>query len=84
MSPGSVNYLLDKWRNRAGLTAVSVSPHKWRHRFATEMAKSKGPFRLQLLMGHEDIETTNGYVESQPDILRELVMRYAPDIPDVE
>lgn len=84
MRPGAINHLLMKWRNRAGLPPVSVSPHKWRHLFATEMARGQDPFRLQLLMGHEDISTTSDYVHNQPEILRELVMKYAPDVPNME
>lgn len=80
MQPKAINELLSKWRNRAGLPPVSVSPHKWRHRFATELALGRDPFHLQMLMGHEDITTTSIYVDRQPDVLRNLVLQYAPDV----
>lgn len=81
LQPGAVNDLLVKWRERARLPRASVSPHKWRHRFATELARAKDPFALKDLMGHSDLATTDGYVHSHPDVLRDLVLKYAPDVP---
>lgn len=80
LRPSALNEVLAKWRDRAGLPGVSVSPHKWRRRFATEMAKGKNPFGLQFLMGHSDIATTNGYVINEPTTLRQLLDEFGPDV----
>jgi site-specific recombinase XerC len=80
--PNAINDLLIRWRDAAGLPKISVSPHKWRRRFATELAKGQNPFALQLLLGHSDITTTNDYVISQPDTLRDLIDQYGPDVDD--
>lgn len=78
LRPDAVNQTLTHWRDQAGLPAISVSPHKWRHRFATDLAKGRNPFGLQLLLGHADIAVSSVYVQSHPDDLRALVLRYAP------
>lgn len=80
MRPDAINDLLVKWRTRAGLPKRSVSPHHWRHLFATELGRSKNPFALQVLLGHADISTTSGYVHANPATLADLVQRYAPDV----
>lgn len=82
LRPDAINDMLLKWRRKAGLPeTLSVSPHKWRHRFATELKKAGDPFSLQLLLGHTDISTTNRYVHSSPEELRDLVLRFGPDCP---
>lgn len=80
LEPEAVNDLLIKWRDKAGLPRVSVSSHKWRRRFATELARAKNPFGLSALMGHVDLTVTSSYVFNSSDELRELVMGYAPDV----
>ncbi|MCP4422024.1 MAG: tyrosine-type recombinase/integrase [Chloroflexi bacterium] len=83
LRPGAVNDLLTRWARRAELPAETpVNPHAWRRRFATEMAKSQDPFRLGFLMGHTDISVTQMYVQNQPDVLRDLVRKFAPDPDD--
>jgi len=79
LRPSAVNELLNRWRDAAGLPRISVSSHKWRHRFASEMKRAGDPFSLQLLLGHADISTTQRYVHSSPEELRELVLRFGPD-----
>lgn len=79
MEPEAINDLLIKWRDIAGLPQVSVSSHKWRRRFATDVARAKNPFGLQYLLGHTDLSITSGYVFNSSIELRELVERFAPD-----
>jgi len=79
--PDAINDLLIKWRDRAGLPRVSVSPHKWRHRFATELARGQNPFALQDLLGHSNIATSAGYVHSSMEQRRSLLRGYGPDVP---
>lgn len=82
LAANAINNLLIRWRDAAGLPPISVSSHKWRRRFATELAKAGNPFALQDLMGHSDISTTNEYVINDADTLRGLIDEYGPDIDD--
>lgn len=81
LRPNAMNDIMVKWRDRAALPKQSVSPHKWRHRFATEMKRAGDPFSLQVLMGHMDISTTRRYVHPSPEELLDLVLRFGPDLP---
>ena len=80
LRPNAVNEILLKWRDQTGLPKVSVSPHKWRHRFATELARGQNPFALQDLLGHADIATSAAYVHSSLEVRRCLMMSYGPDV----
>lgn len=82
LRPDAVNDRLIYWRDQAGLPRISVSPHKWRHAFASYIAKSGNIFALQELLGHTDISTTQLYVFTPDEELRDLVDRYGP--PDLE
>ncbi len=82
LRPDALNDVVIKWRDEAGLPKVSVSPHKWRHRFASEMKKARDPFALQMLLGHADISTTQRYAHSSPEELVALLVKYGPDMPD--
>lgn len=81
LRPTALNEIMIKWRKRAGLPKQSVSPHKWRHRFATELKRAGDPFSLQVLMGHMDIATTMQYVHPSPEDLLNLVLQFGPDLP---
>lgn len=50
-------------RRRVG---VDVSSHRFRHTFATSLAKQGRIKELQYILGHTDVRTTLGYV--QPDL----------------
>lgn len=84
MRPDAINDVLVKWRDRAGLPKVSCSPHKWRHRFATEMKRAGDPFSLQQLLGHQDIASTRIYAHTSPEELLDLVERFGPDVPLID
>ncbi len=77
LRPDALNDLLIKWRTKADVPEhISVSPHKWRHAWASKIASSKDVFALQALMGHTDIRTTLIYVHQNIENLRELVTTY--------
>jgi site-specific recombinase XerD len=49
----------------------SISPHKWRHTFATNyIAKGGDTASLQKLLGHRNLSTTEKYLHLSVDILR--------------
>ena len=61
ISPRSVQSRVQLWARRQGL-AQSVSPHLFRHSFASHLLESSGDLRgVQELLGHADISTTQIY-----------------------
>jgi integrase/recombinase XerD len=77
-----LNDRLCVWRDRAGIPAtISVSPHKWRHTFATHYVINGGEaFSLAQLLGHSDVQTTQIYVSGVRSVLREKAAQYRPVI----
>ena len=62
LSERTVNTIFTAWSNEAGLVKP-VKPHDLRRLFATIFASSGGGMNiLQDLLGHENMETTMGYI----------------------
>jgi integrase/recombinase XerC len=80
LNPDAINDVVKKWQKQAGLPEISMSPHKWRHTFATALAKAKNPFGLQALLGHSDIKTTSIYVHCDREVLYQMVRDFGPEI----
>lgn len=49
-------------------TGMEISPHRFRHTFATQLAKEGNLRELQQILGHTNLSTTMGYVA--PDVTR--------------
>jgi site-specific recombinase XerD len=49
----------------------NISPHKWRHTFATKFAKSNGNMEaLRQILGHDNLKTTQKYLHlNKKDIM---------------
>lgn len=63
---------------KAGLTK-SVSPHTFRHSFATHLIEGGADLRaVQDMLGHESIITTEMYTHLDTDYLKETVMNFHP------
>ncbi len=61
LTEGAIQNVLYRLKNRLGLK--KLNPHFLRHTFATRYIINGGDMSaLQLIMGHEDIETTRKYV----------------------
>lgn len=63
---------------RAGIHKV-ISPHTFRHSFATHLVEGGANLRaVQEMLGHESITTTEIYTHLDLNYLRETIMRYHP------
>ena len=56
-----------------------ISPHTFRHSFATHLLKNDADLRsIQLMLGHESITTTEIYVHLDKSHLMDVVQKYHP------
>jgi site-specific recombinase XerC len=63
---------------RAGITK-NISPHTFRHTFATHLLEGGANLRaIQAMLGHESIGTTEIYTHIDRAYLREQVLTYFP------
>lgn len=63
----------------AGVTGVRVSPHTFRHTFATLYVKNGGdPFSLQKILGHHDLSMVRKYVQLNNRDLQEQHAQSSP------
>jgi len=57
----------------------SISPHTFRHSFATHLLQNKADLRsIQLMLGHESITTTEIYVHLDKSHLTKVVQEFHP------
>jgi len=77
----SSNYIeskLKEYREKLKIN-VPVSPHSLRHGFATYLAESgASPAAIQILLGHESLETTTRYVHPSDRFAEETHRKYHP------
>lgn len=71
----TVELIVKKWINMAGIENQKVSPHKLRHTAATLMYKygNVDIRSLQQILGHENVSTTQIYTHVDSEKLREAV-----------
>ena len=70
--------LLKDLVKKAGITK-SISPHTFRHSFATHLVEGGADLRaVQEMLGHESITTTEIYTHIDRDYLRDTLQRFHP------
>lgn len=63
---------------RAGI-GKKISPHTFRHSFATHLLKNGADLRsIQMMLGHESITTTEIYTHLDDRMIRDAVLKYHP------
>lgn len=78
LSRVSVFTAVKKYAALAGIEK-SVSPHTFRHSFATHLIEGGADLRaVQEMLGHESILTTEIYTHLDTDFLRETIMSFHP------
>ena len=82
LSVRNINQRMFFWRKKAGYDSdVYVSPHGWRHLYATLFAESGGSaFQLQKLLGHSQVSTTAIYVHMAQGQIKDAAHEHAPKL----
>jgi integrase/recombinase XerD len=71
-------YIIKEMAAKAGITK-NISPHTFRHSFATHLVEGGADLRaVQEMLGHESITTTEIYTHLDRDFLRDTLQRFHP------
>ncbi len=77
----SINYIQERiafYRKKLGIV-VPTSAHSLRHGFATYLAEEgANPAAIQILLGHESLQTTNKYVHGSDKYAEETHRKFHP------
>jgi len=79
LKPRGFQQAIERLAKKAGIEGVQISPHCWRHTFASRyIMNGGGPFTLQNIMGHSSIKTTMRYVHMSGEALRRAHVKASP------
>jgi integrase/recombinase XerD len=71
-------YIIKDLSGKAGITK-NISPHTFRHSFATHLVEGGADLRaVQQMLGHESITTTEIYTHLDRDFLRTTLQQFHP------
>jgi site-specific recombinase XerD len=80
LTPRSIQRIIEKYVRAAGITK-HVTPHTFRHSFATDLLMNGADLRsVQSLLGHSNISTTQIYTHVTDPQLREVHKKFHSDI----
>ena len=78
ISTNYLQYKIKKYREKLKIN-VPTSAHSLRHGFATYLAeKGANPAAIQILLGHESLDTTTRYVHASDRYAEEIHKKYHP------
>lgn len=78
LSPNYIQMKIKEYREKLAIN-VPTSAHSLRHGFATYLAESgASPAAIQILLGHESLDTTTRYVHASDKFAEETHRRYHP------
>jgi integrase/recombinase XerD len=71
-------YLIKQFALEAGIKK-KISPHTFRHSFATSLVEAGADLRaVQQMLGHESITTTEIYTHIDREFLRDVITQFHP------
>lgn len=71
-------YIIKKLATQAGINKT-ISPHTFRHSFATALVEAGADLRaVQQMLGHESITTTEIYTHIDREYLRDVITQFHP------
>jgi site-specific recombinase XerD len=78
LSPNYIQMKIKEYREKLGIN-VPTSAHSLRHGFATYLAESgASPVAIQILLGHESLDTTTRYVHASDKFAEETHRKFHP------
>lgn len=78
ISPNYIQMKIKQYREKLGIN-VPTSAHSLRHGFATYLAESgASPAAIQILLGHESLDTTTRYVHASDKFAEETHRKFHP------
>lgn len=78
ISPSYLQRKIKQYREQLGIN-IPLSAHSIRHGFATYLAESgANPAAIQILLGHESLDTTTRYVHASDRYARKIHQKYHP------
>jgi integrase/recombinase XerD len=70
--------IVKKLAEKAGIQK-SISPHTFRHSFATHLLENGADLRaIQMMLGHESITTTEIYMHLDKSHLKKVMTKFHP------
>lgn len=77
LNPRDVRQMVYTYAKKAGITDKEVSPHTFRHTFASDLLRATNNLRkVQKALGHSDISTTQIYTHIVDEELEEAMKRF--------